>query len=103
MSDSLEEMWSHLSLIDEEQTDVLVEKEWVNDASKISKRSLLGKLLIRKPMNVEVMKIVFMKIWKISSSLTIREVGERLSLFNFGVGWKRIEFFKDNLGRSTSL
>ena len=39
MSESLEEMWSRLSVTEEEQSDVLVEKE-LEDASAISKRSL---------------------------------------------------------------
>ena len=38
---------------------------------------------MRKAVNMEAMKNVFMKIWKIRSGLSVREVGERLFLFQF--------------------
>ncbi|XWS22384.1 hypothetical protein CRYUN_Cryun29cG0029300 [Craigia yunnanensis] len=62
MGEILEEMWSHLSLTEEEQNDIYVEKEWVGDGSEVDKKCLLGKLLLRKIANVEAMRNVFLKI-----------------------------------------
>ena len=83
MNDSLEELWSRLSLTEEEQDVVAVEKEWVEDVSAVGNKCLLGKLLIRRNVNIEAMRNVFLKIWRLKSGMTIREVGERRFLFYF--------------------
>ena len=38
---------------------------------------------MRKTVNVEAMKNVFIKIWKLTRGLSVREVGDRLYLFYF--------------------
>ena len=54
-----------LSLTKEKQTDVLIEKEWVEELLKKGRNCLLGKLMMKKAVNMEAMKMVFMKLWKI--------------------------------------
>ena len=72
MTESLEEMWNRLSLTEEEQNEVVVEKEWVDDGAEVGNKSLLGKLLLRRSVNIEAMRLVFLKIWRIKSGMTIR-------------------------------
>ncbi|XWS68953.1 hypothetical protein CRYUN_Cryun04dG0138100 [Craigia yunnanensis] len=55
-------MWSRFSLIEEEQIDVVIEKEWVKDMMERSKNYLLGKILMKKQVNMKAMKNVFMKV-----------------------------------------
>ena len=83
MTEGLEEIWNKLTLTEEKQEDILVEKEWVEDISEAGKNCLLGKMLMRKPVNMEAMRSVFTKIWKVTASLFIREVGDRIFIFRF--------------------
>ena len=83
MSEGLEVLWSKLSLTEDEQSDDIVKKEWLDDQEEVKQNCLLGKLMTRKNVNVEAMNSVFIKIWKISYGLSIREVGDRLFLFHF--------------------
>ncbi|XWS36420.1 hypothetical protein CRYUN_Cryun20dG0084500 [Craigia yunnanensis] len=62
MTEVLEKMWSKFSLIEEEQTDVVIENEWVEDSLEKSKKCHLGKIVMRKPVNLETMKNVFTKL-----------------------------------------
>ena len=47
-----------MSFTKEEQSDVIVEKAWVEDLVDVRKHCLLGKLLLCKVFNVEAMKNV---------------------------------------------
>ncbi|XWS13478.1 hypothetical protein CRYUN_Cryun36dG0040400 [Craigia yunnanensis] len=85
-------MWSRLSLTEEEQLDVIIEKEWIEDSSSIGKNCLVGKLMMNKMENVEAMKNVFLKIWRIKNGVTIYKMGERLYLFHF-----EYQFEKDHV------
>ena len=60
-----------MSLIKEEQSDVIVEQELVDDILEVGNNCVLGKFLMRKPVNVEAMKSVFIKIWKILIGLSV--------------------------------
>ncbi|XWS23345.1 hypothetical protein CRYUN_Cryun28dG0005100 [Craigia yunnanensis] len=83
MLEGLAEMWNRFSLTEEEQSDVVIEKEWVEDTIEKSKNCLLGKMVTRKPVNIEAIKNVFMKLWKINKGMIIWEVGDRLFIFQF--------------------
>ena len=39
MSESLEDMWSQLTLTEEEQADVVVDKSWADDTSEMGKNA----------------------------------------------------------------
>ena len=41
MSESLEDMWSRLTLTEEEQTDVVVDKSWADDSSEVGKKMFI--------------------------------------------------------------
>ena len=83
MSEGLEEMWNRLSLTEKEQLDVIVERDWMEDISEVGKNNLVCKLLLCKMVNVEAMKNVFRKIWRMSACLYIRKVGEHSFIFHF--------------------
>ena len=83
MADDLEEMWRQFLLTEEEQLELAIAKEWVDYISKKSRYCLLGKIVMRKNVNMEAMKMVFVKLWKIKAGISIREVGERLFIFQF--------------------
>ncbi|XWS21886.1 hypothetical protein CRYUN_Cryun30bG0094300 [Craigia yunnanensis] len=83
MTKALEEMWNKLTLTKEERDDIIVEQEWVDDVKEVNQNCALGKILMVKPMNIEAMRSVFIKIWRVSDGLTIREVGDRLYFFHF--------------------
>ncbi|XWS24208.1 hypothetical protein CRYUN_Cryun28dG0081000 [Craigia yunnanensis] len=83
MVKGLEEIWNKFSLFEEEQENILIEKEWVKDIFEIGKNCLLEKLLMKKPVNMEAMRNVFTKIWKVFVGLSIREVDERMFIFHF--------------------
>ena len=62
---------------------MVVEKDWFEEVRKVRKNCLVGKLVLNKRVNVEVMKNVLSIIWRISSGMVIKEVGERLFVFQF--------------------
>ena len=64
-------------------TDVIVDKAWVEELVEVGKYCLLGKLLLHKGFNVEAMKTVFQKIWKLTSGFHIKEVGDGIFVFLF--------------------
>ncbi|XWS44585.1 hypothetical protein CRYUN_Cryun15aG0059600 [Craigia yunnanensis] len=76
-------MWNRLSRTEKEQSDLITEKEWVKDLVNVGKHYLLGKILQCKVVNMEAMKNVFQKIWKLSLELHIKEVGDKLFVFLF--------------------
>ena len=71
MADDLEEMWRRFSLTEEEQSEVAIEKEWVDDILEKSRYCLLGKIVMRKNVNMEAMKMVFVKLWRIKAGISI--------------------------------
>ncbi|XWS48308.1 hypothetical protein CRYUN_Cryun13aG0064400 [Craigia yunnanensis] len=81
MADNLEEMWRRFSLTEEEQTDVVIEKEWVENTSEKSKNWLLGKMVMKRNVNMEATKVIFTKLWKIREGMSVQKVGERLFIF----------------------
>ena len=72
-----------MSLTEEEQFEVVVEQDWVDEVKEVGKKCLLGKIVLNKRVNVEVMKNVLSTVWKITSGLTVKEVGSRLDVFQF--------------------
>ena len=83
MSEELEKLWGKLSLTEAEQTKVLMDGYWLEEAKKVWKNCLIGKLIINKKVDVKVMKIIISIVWKLSSRMSITEVGSRLFIFQF--------------------
>ena len=82
VNEELEDLWKKLSLTKDELTEV-VEKDWLDEAREVGKNCLIRKLVLNKRVNLEAMKNVLSTIWKIFSSMVIKEVGERLFVFQF--------------------
>ena len=83
MEDSLAKMWNKLSLTDTEQEEVTLEQDWVEETEAEGEKCIIGKVLSNRVVNMEAMRNVFSKIWKLSGALSIKEVGEKVYLFRF--------------------
>ena len=84
MNEELEHLWGKLSLME-----VVVEQDWIEE--EVGRNCLIGKSVLNRRVNMEVMKNVLSNIWKISFGLTIKEAGNRLFIFQFEVIWRRNE------------
>ncbi|XWS61009.1 hypothetical protein CRYUN_Cryun07bG0088500 [Craigia yunnanensis] len=83
MIDELENLWGKLSFTEEEFTEVVIEKDWLEEAKEAGKNFLIGKLLLNKRVNVKAMKNVLCNVWKVLLGMSIKEVGNRLFVFHF--------------------
>ncbi|XVF36777.1 hypothetical protein REPUB_Repub19eG0087700 [Reevesia pubescens] len=79
----LEEIWSKLSLTEREQMKVPIEVEWVEEAMARGHYCLVGKVLTKKLVNVEIMKMVLFKVWRLSKELRIKKIGDKTLVFQF--------------------
>ncbi|XWS69090.1 hypothetical protein CRYUN_Cryun04dG0149500 [Craigia yunnanensis] len=84
MSDNLENLWSKLSLTEDELIEVVEAKDWIEKAKEIGRNCLIGRLVLNKRVNIEAMKKVLSIVWKISTGMTVKEVGEKMFIFQFG-------------------
>ena len=83
MDSELENLWNKLSLSEEEKREVVIEKSSVEETSKGRKNCLIGKLLSKRMVNIEAMRNVLYKVWKLEAGLVIKEVGDRIYVFQF--------------------
>ena len=67
METGLEALWNNLSLTKEEQPEVVIEKDWVEENGQARRNCLIGKMVINRAVNLEAMKTVLQKVWKVSS------------------------------------
>ncbi|XVE64372.1 hypothetical protein DITRI_Ditri07aG0095700 [Diplodiscus trichospermus] len=72
-------MWNGLSLSDEEE-EVLIEKERAKEADQIGNHCLIGRLLIKKPVNIDSMKNALCKAWKVKEDVIVKEEPEAVNL-----------------------
>ncbi|XWS60699.1 hypothetical protein CRYUN_Cryun07bG0058000 [Craigia yunnanensis] len=83
MTEELENLWEKLSLTEKKLTEVCIEQDWLEEAKEVGKNCLIGKLLLNKRVNIETMKNVFYNVWKISLRMVVREMGNRIFVFQF--------------------
>ncbi|XVF84584.1 hypothetical protein PTKIN_Ptkin17bG0048800 [Pterospermum kingtungense] len=83
MAVELDDLWQKLSLVEECAEEVVVEEEWVGDLVSNGKYCLLGKLIINRASNLEAMRNVLAKAWRLKSTLTITEFREKVFVFQF--------------------
>ncbi|XWS16514.1 hypothetical protein CRYUN_Cryun34aG0095000 [Craigia yunnanensis] len=86
METGLEDLWKNLSLTKDEQNDIVVKQNWVDETIDVRRNCLIGNVVINKKINVEIMKMVLQNIWKISVRLVIKEVRDRMFVFQFEDG-----------------
>ena len=58
MNEDLEQLWGKLSLTEEEQVEVVLEKDCLEEVNEVGKNCLIGKLVLNKRVNMEAMKNV---------------------------------------------
>ena len=83
MEPNLEELWSIFSLTEEEKTKVVVDKTWVEKTETARRNCLLRKIFTKHNINLEAMKAVLFNIWKLSHGLEVKEVGDKMYVFQF--------------------
>lgn len=60
-----------------------MDDDWANADLDLTGLFLIGKLILRKPFNIEAMRYAFKGAWHIDHYFELKEVGERLFLFTF--------------------
>lgn len=98
-------MSSYISLANpliclDDDDDVFIVDQVVDECKRVISLCLVWKLLLRKPYNLEAMKIAFAKAWNLSHAVDIREFSERVFIFQFPYVIEQ-KFFFDNLGHLT--
>ncbi|XVF51215.1 hypothetical protein PTKIN_Ptkin04bG0166900 [Pterospermum kingtungense] len=83
MAKGIEDLCQRLTLEEDEEEEVHIEKSWVTEGLVSGKESLVGKLLLKRPFNIEGMKTVLSKVWRLRSELSISVIGDYLFLFHF--------------------
>ena len=84
MAESLESLWNKMSLTEAEQEGVIVDHEWVQETEAEGENCIIGRLLSSRGVNLDAMRNVFHKIWKLKGDLIIKEVDEKVYVFRFG-------------------
>ncbi|OMP06477.1 hypothetical protein CCACVL1_01552 [Corchorus capsularis] len=72
------------NLEEDEKDKIVIDGDWVEaPVGQQGGGYLIGKLLLHKPATVEGLRAVFQQIWKLRRDLLVREVGERLFVFQY--------------------
>ncbi|XVF12481.1 hypothetical protein REPUB_Repub08aG0122200 [Reevesia pubescens] len=85
MANDLEDLWSKLSLTEEEQTEVCLNVAGDDDSVLEYPKWLFCKAITRKRINMASMKNVLTVVWKLSGSLSIKEIGDKIYIFRFEI------------------
>ena len=81
MDTGLEASWNKLSLTENELYEVIIDKNWVDDNAHARRNCLIGKMVIKRAINLEAMKTMLQKVWKLSSGMVIKEVYDQVFVF----------------------
>lgn len=87
MDDSLDNLYSRLSLNDNGDNEVYLDEKGIDEIKSKGSLYLATKMLLRKPFNLDVMKSTLMKLWQLKDGLEIKEVSERVFSFYFEDLW----------------
>ncbi|OMP09891.1 hypothetical protein COLO4_05037 [Corchorus olitorius] len=67
-----------------EQTKMVIKKDWIGAGNgDLANFFLIGKLFAKRSANLEGLRQAMIQAWKPELEMTIKEVGERLYLFQF--------------------
>ncbi|OMP03234.1 hypothetical protein COLO4_10561 [Corchorus olitorius] len=83
MAEGLSALWENFNLTKEETMEMAVNHTMVAESLAEGKLCLIGKLLSRRAVNIDVMRNVLHMVWKLSGGLQVREIGEKLYIFQF--------------------
>ena len=83
MEIGLKDLWNKLSLTGDKKSEVVIEKDWIEETTDARRNCLLGKLLTKRVLNLEVMRSVVYKVWKLVGGLEIKEVDDKVYVFQF--------------------
>ncbi|XVE87987.1 hypothetical protein DITRI_Ditri19aG0032200 [Diplodiscus trichospermus] len=77
------ERWNNFHLSDDDDDDIIIEKDWVADAVQVAAHCLVGRLLLKKVFNIDAMKNLLSRAWKLHDDVLIKEIGDHIFLFQF--------------------
>ncbi|XP_050207941.1 uncharacterized protein LOC126657315 [Mercurialis annua] len=83
MDEGLAEACSQLRLTEDEQITITLEDVVDDYADEKAELSLVGKLLTRKPYNLNHLKNAMLSAWKLTKGVIIRDVGDELFVCEF--------------------
>ncbi|XVF24670.1 hypothetical protein REPUB_Repub13aG0147300 [Reevesia pubescens] len=83
MAEDLEALWARLSLTENEKVEVVLGEDSFEDSLLAGHFCLIGKAFTHKVVNLEAMRTVFQKVWKVRSGLQVSEVGDKIFAFIF--------------------
>lgn len=69
----------------------------MDECKSVNSVSLVGKLLLRKPYNLDAMKVSFTKAWQFPNEIDIQEIFEHVFFFRFASALKRGIIFKEHI------
>ena len=83
MEIELEDLWNNLSLTKDEQHKIVIDKNWVEEVAHAMRNYLIGKMILKRAVNLEAMKTILQEVWKLAFGLVIKEVGDKVFVFQF--------------------
>lgn len=98
MEDDLQVDWDKLKISDDEEEEILFMQNWVKEVVEASDHCLLGRLLIKKLLNLEVMKNVLSRAWKLTEELFVTEVGDHIYIYQELVKFRLVSLLGQGSG-----
>lgn len=69
--------WQKLSLTSEEDLVIDIEGKALEDTEKELNTCLIGKLLLNRSINGEIIQSTFTEIWKLKENLKVKNIGKK--------------------------
>lgn len=91
--DSLASLWEYFSLTEKEKIDVVVDKEWMLSPAT-SGLCLVGRLLIKQGISMEVFSGALGRIWHLEKDLEIKDIADGTYVFHFADKGEMEQVFK---------
>ena len=84
MADELEELWKKLTVIEEEEEDIILGSNSTEVAKEEGKNCIVTKVVTQRSVNVEALKKNMRMLWKPNKGLQVSEIEDNLFLAEFG-------------------
>lgn len=98
MVDALEILMNRVKLEEDETYEFIFNEEAINETTLAEDLCLLGKFLIKRPINLEAMKGVFTRAWKISYLIEVIKITAMIFLYEFVRARDRGKACSDSFG-----
>lgn len=82
--DNLKDRWQHLTLTEVEGDEVNVDEQKLGEEAKRGELSIVGKVMVERTINREVIRSIMAKAWKTSKSFTVVDIKPNLFVISQG-------------------